>query len=134
MKFARATYRNDLLRAPFMGILEAGWTTFALVIAIRYFDASETHKAFIAGAGPIGFLLTPITLYFAANLRASPNRACVFVFGAAALLLVGASLAQRQRRFGVAEYHVSAHAGGEVDHHVGGGVADALHDLIHAVP
>jgi len=91
---ARATYRNDLLRAPFMGILEAGWMTFALVIAIRYFDASETHKAFIAGAGPIGFLLTPITLYFAANLRACPSRACALVFGIATLLLVGASVAQ----------------------------------------
>lgn len=94
MSKANSTYRNDLLRAPFMGILEAGWTTFALVIAIRYFDASETHKAFIAGAGPIGFLLTPLTLYLAANLRATPSRACAFVFGVAALLLVGASLAQ----------------------------------------
>jgi MFS family permease len=91
---AQQTYRNDLLRAPFLGILEAGWSTFALVIAIRYFDASETHKAFIAGAGPIGFLLTPITLYFAASLRTSPSRACAFVFAVAALLLVGASLAQ----------------------------------------
>jgi hypothetical protein len=94
MSKANSTYRNDLLRAPFMGILEAGWTTFALVIAIRYFDASETHKAFIAGSGPIGFLLTPITLYIAANLRACPNRACAFVFGVATLLLVGASIAQ----------------------------------------
>lgn len=93
-KFARATYRNDLLRAPFTGILEAGWTTFALVIAIRYFDASETHKAFIAGAGPIGFLITPVTLYIAASLRASPSRSCAFIFTIAALLLVGASLAQ----------------------------------------
>lgn len=91
---AAATYRNDLVRAPFMGILEAGWTTFALVIAIRYFNASETHKAFIAGAGPIGFLLTPLTLYIAASLRATPSRSCAFVFAAAACLLIGASLAQ----------------------------------------
>lgn len=91
---ASRTYRNDLLRAPFTGILEAGWTTFALVIAIRYFDASETHKAFIAGAGPIGFLITPLTLYIAANLRARPSMGCAFVFAVAALLLVGASLAQ----------------------------------------
>jgi len=93
-KFARATFRNDLLRAPFAGILEAGWSTFALVIAIRYFDASETHKAFIAGSGPIGFLLTPLTLYIAASLRARPSLACALVFGAAALLLTGASLIQ----------------------------------------
>jgi MFS family permease len=93
-ELASATYRKDLLRAPFAGILEAGWATFALVIAIRYFDASDTYKAFIAGAAPIGFLLTPLTLYLAANLRATPSRACTFVFALAAFLLVGASLAQ----------------------------------------
>lgn len=94
MSNANRTYRNDLLRAPLAGILEAGWTTFALLIAIRHFDASETHKAFIAGSGPIGFLLTPITLYIAASLRARPSRACAFVFSVASLLLVGASLVQ----------------------------------------
>ena len=94
MNKATATYRNDLLRAPFLGILEAGWVTFALVIAIRYFDASEAHKAFIAGAGPIGFLITPITLYIAANLRARPSLSCAFVLGTASCLLVGASIAQ----------------------------------------
>jgi hypothetical protein len=57
---AAATYRNDVLRAPFYGILEAGWSTFALLIAIRHFDAPETYKAFFAGAWPIGFLLTPL--------------------------------------------------------------------------
>jgi len=53
MSKATLTYRNDLIKAPFYGILEAGWSTFALVIAIRYFDAGETHKSFIAGSGPI---------------------------------------------------------------------------------
>ena len=71
-QLASATYKKDLLRAPFAGILEAGWATFALVIAIRYFDASETYKAFIAGAAPVGFLITPLTLYLAANFRTTP--------------------------------------------------------------
>ncbi|MFW6217572.1 MAG: hypothetical protein ACOC4K_01120 [Verrucomicrobiota bacterium] len=39
-----ATYRGDLWRSPFYGVLEAGWNTFALVVAIRFFDASETIK------------------------------------------------------------------------------------------
>ena len=93
-ELASSTYRKDLLRAPFAGILEAGWATFALVIAIRYFDASDACKAFIAGSAPIGFLLTPLTLYLAANLRTTPSRACTFIFVIAAFLLVGASLAQ----------------------------------------
>ncbi|PXA02994.1 hypothetical protein DDZ13_14500 [Coraliomargarita sinensis] len=90
-KFAAATYLYDRIKAPFYGILEAGWNTFALVIAIRYFDASETHKAFIAGSGPIGFLLTPLTLFIAAHFKARPSLACAVVFGGSALLLLGAS-------------------------------------------
>lgn len=89
-KFAEATYRNDILRAPLYGIMEAGWNSFALIVAIRYFDASETHKAFIAGAGPMGFLLTPLTLYIAATLRARPSLACAVIFGVAGLLVTGA--------------------------------------------
>ncbi|MFO8026523.1 MAG: hypothetical protein R6U56_02535 [Opitutales bacterium] len=92
MNDANATYRFDRIKAPFYGILEAGWSTFALVIAIRYFDASETHKAFIAGSGPIGFLLAPLTLFIAAQLRARPSLACAVVFAGSAVLLVGASL------------------------------------------
>ena len=91
---ADATYRNDLLRAPLAGILEAGWATVALVIAIRYFEASETHKAFIAGAAPIGFLLTPVSLYLAASFRARPSLSCAFVLTTATLLLLGSSIAQ----------------------------------------
>jgi len=91
---AEATYRNDLIKAPFYGILEAGWSTFALIIAIRYFEANEFAKACIAGAGPMGFLLTPVTLFIAAHLRARPSAACALVFTASAFLLIGASLAQ----------------------------------------
>lgn len=89
---AGTTYRYDLIKAPFYGVLEAGWSTFALVIAIRYFEANEAAKAFIAGAGPMGFLLTPLTLFIAANLRARPSTGCALVFGVAALLLFGASV------------------------------------------
>ena len=94
VKNANTTYRNDLLRAPLAGILEAGWATFALVIAIRCFEASEAHKAFIAGAAPIGFLITPITLYLAASFRTRPSSSCAFVLAAATLLLIGASIVQ----------------------------------------
>jgi MFS family permease len=89
---ATATYRNDVFRSPLYGIMEAGWNSFALIIAIRYFDASETHKAFIAGAGPMGFLLAPITLYIAASLRARPSMACALIFTTAGILTVGACL------------------------------------------
>lgn len=91
---AATTYRFDVLRAPFYGILEAGWGTFALIIAIRHFDAPETYKAFIAGAWPMGFLLTPLTLYLLAKLRSRPSLAAGSMFALSALLMVGATLVQ----------------------------------------
>ncbi|MGJ8641516.1 MAG: MFS transporter [Opitutaceae bacterium] len=91
---AEQTYRCDKLRAPFYGILEAGWSAFALVIAIRYFEAPEKYKALIAGAWSMGFLLTPLTLYWVAKLRKQPHIACALMFGVSAVLMVGATLAQ----------------------------------------
>lgn len=90
---AKRTYRYDRLKSPFYGILESGWQSFALVIAIRQFEAPEALKAFIAGAGPMGFLLTPATLFLAARLRARPSSACAATFGLSAILLGGAAAA-----------------------------------------
>ena len=91
---AAVTYARDKLRAPFMGILEAGWLAFPLLIAIRHFEAPESIKAFIAGAGPIGFLLTPLTLFVVAKLGARPSKASAFMFLIAAGLIAGATLGQ----------------------------------------
>ena len=90
----RRTYLLDKIRSPFYGILEAGWNVFALVIAIRFFQAPENTKAFIAAAGPLGFLLTPPTLYIAAHYKIRPSIACGFAFFSAAVLLSGATIAQ----------------------------------------
>jgi MFS family permease len=98
---AAATYRYDTLRAPFYGILEAGWGTFALVIAIRHFEAPETYKAFIAGAWPMGFLLTPLTLYLLAKRRSRPSLASGLMFALSALLMIGATLVQSLALFTV---------------------------------
>jgi len=91
---AEQTYRYDKLRAPFYGILEAGWSTFALVIAIRYFEAPDKYKSFIAGAWSMGFLLTPLTLYLVAKRRYRSSIACACMFGISAVLMIGATLAQ----------------------------------------
>jgi MFS family permease len=82
------------LRAPCYGILEAGWSTFALLIAIRHFGAPESYKAFIAGAWPIGFLLTPLTLYLVAKSRIRPSLASAYMFALAAVLMIGATVVQ----------------------------------------
>lgn len=96
-----ATFRNDAWMAPFYGVLEAGWTSFALVVAIRFFGAPEGIKAFIAGAMPMGFLLAPLSLYAAARAGMRPNRACVAAFGLSALAMLGGALAPNLAFFAV---------------------------------
>ena len=87
-----ATYRNDVLKAPFYGVLEAGWSTFVLLIAIRQFNAPDSYKAFIAGASPIGFLLAPVTIYFAARWQLLPSLLSACLFSLTALLIFGATV------------------------------------------
>ncbi len=72
---ARITFRYDLVRGSCQGLLEAGMHTFVLLIAVRVFDASPTLKAMLAGAGPYGLLLTPLSLYFVARLRTPAAKA-----------------------------------------------------------
>ncbi|MGK0176784.1 MAG: MFS family permease [Lentimonas sp.] len=91
---AAATYRNDVLKAPFYGVLEAGWSTFVLLIAIRQFNAPENYKAFIVGASSIGFLLTPLTIYFAAKWQFRPSLVSACMFSLTALLILGATVIQ----------------------------------------
>ncbi len=52
------TYRLDRLRAPFQGVLEAGWQTMGLLVAIRAFNAPDFLKAMIPASGPLGLLLS----------------------------------------------------------------------------
>jgi MFS family permease len=58
------TYRYDLWRGAFRGVLSTGATTFGLFIAIRYFHSGDTLKSVIAGAPFLGmFLSVPLVHY-----------------------------------------------------------------------
>lgn len=83
------THRLDSARSFLYGLLEAGWQTFAFIVAIRYFDADINFKSLIAAAGPIGFLLTPISLYFFASKKFSASLACALIYLVTACLLLG---------------------------------------------
>lgn len=96
---AAVTFARDKLRAPFLGVLEAGLQAFPLLIAIRYFDAPETVKAWIAGSGPIGFLITPLTLFIAAKLNARPSQAAAYLFILTAIFVAGATVVQSMTLF-----------------------------------
>lgn len=56
-------FKHHLIRSAFTGIVETGIMGFSLLIAIRVFDASQTHKIWIAAGVPIGFILTSFTVF-----------------------------------------------------------------------
>ena len=82
------THYKDCLRSFLYGILEAGWQTFAFVVAIRYFQADTNFKSLIAAAGPIGFLITPLSLYFFARKKIFASSAASLIYCLTALFLL----------------------------------------------
>ena len=65
----RITYFWDRIRGCGGGFLEATFQTFALLTAIRIFEAPMFVKATLPAAFPIGFLLAPMTVYVAARIQ-----------------------------------------------------------------
>ena len=62
----RKTYKYDLWRGLFEGVISSGIQTFALFIAIRYYNAGEGLKSLIAAAPFIGMILSlPLVHYTA---------------------------------------------------------------------
>lgn len=82
---AHTTLRNDLWRSLFMGIIEAGYSSLALLVAIRHFQAPDSAKSLIACGASIGFLLAPLFLLMAAKSGLTVSRICsICMIGTAA--------------------------------------------------
>jgi hypothetical protein len=61
------------------GILEVGFGTFAILIAIRFLDASDTIKAILASGVSAGLLLVPYMQRLAAWTALSTSSFCAFL-------------------------------------------------------
>lgn len=89
---SQLTFRFDRIRGTCAGILETGTYTFALVIAIRWFDAPQSLKALVSSATSMGLLLTPLSLFLYARARWNAARAAsANFFGGAAMLALAAA-------------------------------------------
>ena len=89
---ARVTLRNDLSRSLFWGIVEAGYHSVALLVAIRYFQASDGAKSLIACGASIGFLLAPLFLLVISRSGMTASRACALCMAGAALGTLSAAM------------------------------------------
>ena len=58
----RVTFLWDRIRGGANGVVESTWQAFALLVAIRYFDADESVKQFLSSASGMGLLASPFLL------------------------------------------------------------------------
>ena len=75
-EIACKTFRYDLWRGFFDGVLETGTNTFNLFIAIRYFNANTEEKSLIAAAPWIGMVLSLILVHYASKTRVKKSICC----------------------------------------------------------
>ena len=92
---ARRTFRYDLLRSTMTGVLETGFATFGLLVAIRAFDAPETWKGALVGSVSIGLLLVPWVLGLAARSGLPVTTFGALLMTLSALFAAGAALAEQ---------------------------------------
>ena len=86
---ARKTFRCELVANTFGGILQAGFSTFALLLAIRAYGASEYEKAILVGSMSAGLLVAPWGLSLMRATRCSVNwLSCGLMFFTGICLLV----------------------------------------------
>lgn len=69
---AKQTFFYDNMRCFFTGILEAGFKTFVLLIAIRIFQAPNFCKAILSSVGFAGLLIAPVMVSYASKLDTVP--------------------------------------------------------------
>ena len=86
---ARQTFRWDLLRGFFRGLITSGTQTFGLFIAIRYFEADLFSKSIIGSAPFIGMLFSLFLFHYAAltKLKKSTCGSVPILFSGTFLIL-----------------------------------------------
>lgn len=84
---SQRTYRFDCLRGGFQGVIDAGWMTFVVLIAIRCFNASNMVKACIVSSGFWGYFLNPLVLSVAIKSRLKTSQLAFLYYILSAFLI-----------------------------------------------
>lgn len=79
------------MRAPLHGMLEAGWMTFGLLIAIRAFQAPDEWKAAISSAGFIGMLINTFVIALVSRTGRKTSQLVAGFLISSAVGLIGAA-------------------------------------------
>jgi len=86
-KVSLQTFRLDLINSSLGGILEVGFGTFAILIAIRFLQAPDVIKAVLASGVSAGLLLVPHMQRLATWTQFSVSRFCALLMIISSVLL-----------------------------------------------
>jgi hypothetical protein len=86
-KVSLQTFRLDLINSSLGGILEVGFGTFAILIAIRFLQAPDVIKAVLASGVSAGLLLVPHMQRLATWTQFSVSRFCAMLMLTSSVLL-----------------------------------------------
>ena len=86
-KVSLQTFRLDLINSSLGGILEVGFGTFAILIAIRFLQAPDVIKAVLASGVSAGLLLVPHMQRLATWTQFSVSRFCAMLMLISSVLL-----------------------------------------------
>ena len=81
----KQTFFYERWRAVSSGVLETAATMFLLLIAVRWFEAGTTAKAFVASASSFGLMLTPLVVSTVARVRIRSAQAASLLAAAGSL-------------------------------------------------
>ena len=90
---ASSTQKFDLWRNTCNGIVEASFASACLLVAIRYFGASDTAKSLLAGGSFIGFLITPLFLLLIGRSKLPVSVLCAILVLFVALSILASAAA-----------------------------------------
>lgn len=92
-ELAQKTFRWDLLRGFFRGVITSGTQTFGLFIAIRYYNADLFSKSLIGSAPFMGMLFSLFLFHYAAltNLKKSICGSLPIVLSGSLLILAAST-------------------------------------------
>jgi len=87
---SRKTFRLELVREFFLGILENGLYVFGMLVAIRFLHAGEFFKAMLACSSSVGLIFMPWVIQLVAWTRLPVSRfaGCVMLLACLLLSLV----------------------------------------------
>ena len=90
----KLTYRHDLVRGAFGGVIEVGALSFGLLAAIRYFDAPDPVKGVLSAGIAFGLLLAPLGQRVVARTGLPVAKAGALCFLGAAIGYAAAAFAE----------------------------------------